>query len=240
MHHKEFLETQYLEGTLLSRAHRPARVEFSLDYILARHARETSRESQSHRSPVEHHDITTIAALPTALPNPVSVWQKVKQAAITSGDYEGTELIDVPMSGGWESEDRTIAIYPVIRGNGTASDKHTPFQWPVLSELHQLVAKHSLSSTAIANMLRFLTTKEDNDNEDCQKVIELLRNENPSLNELINACAKVGSNSHNMTMLADSIAASVKIRRCKETKVSGQQVNLKYFGPRLLVIRGPI
>lgn len=137
-----------------------ARVEFSLDYIPARDTRETSRESQSHRSPVEHHNIATIAALPTALPDPVNVWQKVKQAAIASGDYEGAELIDVPMSGGWDSEDRTVTVYPVIRGNRTTPYKCTPFQWPILSELHQLADKHGLGSTAVANMLRFLTTKE--------------------------------------------------------------------------------
>lgn len=87
------------------------------------------------------------------------VWQKVKQAAIASGDCEGADLIDVPKLGDWEPEDRTVAIYPIIRSNRT-TDKYTLFQWPVLSELHQLVAKHGLGSTAITNMLRLLTTQE--------------------------------------------------------------------------------
>lgn len=64
-----------------------------------------------------------------------------------------------PCRGGWEPEDGTLGVYPVIRGNRTTSDKYTPFQWPVLSKPRQLVAKHSLGSTAVANMLRFLTTE---------------------------------------------------------------------------------
>ncbi|TRZ07061.1 hypothetical protein HGM15179_020046 [Zosterops borbonicus] len=85
-------------------------LEQSLEYIPARDARETIRESQSHHPPVEHHDIAAIAALPTALPDPVSVWQKVKQVAIASGDYEGAELTDVPMLRGWEPEDECAGL----------------------------------------------------------------------------------------------------------------------------------
>lgn len=51
----------------------------------------------------------------------------------------------------------------------------------------------------------------DNANEDCRKIIELLPNENPSLNELINGCAKAGSRSHNMILLGNSIAAAVRV-----------------------------
>ncbi|TRZ07062.1 hypothetical protein HGM15179_020045 [Zosterops borbonicus] len=127
-------------------------LELSLECIPARDAKEISRESQSHRPPAEHN-VATIAALPAALPNPVSIWQKVKQVAIASEFYEGAELIDVPMSGGWELEDGTVAIYPVIRGNGSTPDKYNLFQWSVLSELCQLMAKHGLGSTAVANML---------------------------------------------------------------------------------------
>lgn len=56
-----------------------------------------------------------------------------------------------------------------------------------------------------------LQLAKDNANEDCQKVIELIPNENPSLNDLINACAKVRSDTHKMTMLADSITPIVKV-----------------------------
>lgn len=44
-----------------------------------------------------------------------------------------------------------------------------------------------------------------------QRVIKLLPDENPSLNYLINACAKVGSNAHNMTTSAESVAAAIKL-----------------------------
>ncbi|RMC21659.1 hypothetical protein DUI87_02527 [Hirundo rustica rustica] len=135
-------------------------LEFSLDYIPARDTRDTSRESQNHCPSAEHCNITAITALPTSLPDPVWVWQKVKQLTIASVDYEGAELIDVPMSGGWKPQHRTVAVYAVIRGNRTTPDKYTHFQWPVLSELHQLVAKHGLGSTAVANMLQFQTPEE--------------------------------------------------------------------------------
>lgn len=127
-------------------------LDLSLECIPARDTRKTSRESKSHYPPVEHHDVAAIAALLAALPNSVSIWQKVKQALV-SGDCKGEELIDVLMLGAWEPEDRTVAIYPIIRGNQTTPDKYILFQWPVLSELCQLVAKCSLGSTPNANML---------------------------------------------------------------------------------------
>lgn len=119
-----------------------------------------ARDTRYHRPPAEHHDNTTVVLLLTVLPDPASVWEKAKLAAVISGDYEGAELINVPISGDGEPEDETPGAYPVIRGNGTSSDKYTPFQWPALSELCQLVAKHGLGSTAVANMLQFLTTEE--------------------------------------------------------------------------------
>lgn len=61
------------------------------------------------------------------------------------------------------------------------------------------------------NKLLILLLARDNAHEDCWKVIELLHNENPSQNELINASAKVGYNYHSMAVLADSIAATVKV-----------------------------
>ncbi|RMC03071.1 hypothetical protein DUI87_20264 [Hirundo rustica rustica] len=124
-------------------------LEFSLDCILARDTRYTSKESQSHHPAAKHRNMATITALPTALPSPVSVWQKVNLAAMASGDYERAELIDVPTSGGWEPEDGTVAVYPVIRGNRTTPDKYTPFQQPVLSELHQLANMLFLASEAV-------------------------------------------------------------------------------------------
>lgn len=94
-----------------------------------------------------------------ALPDPISVWQKVKQAAIVSGSYKGAEKIDVPMLGSWELEKGTTAVYPIVRGSENLPDKYIPFQWPVLSELCQLVVKHKLGLPAVANTLCFLTTE---------------------------------------------------------------------------------
>lgn len=51
----------------------------------------------------------------------------------------------------------------------------------------------------------------NNANEDCWKIMELLPNKNPSLDKMIDACAKVGSDSHNMSLQADSIADPVKV-----------------------------
>lgn len=112
-----------------------------------------ARDRRDHHPPAEHHNNTTVVLLLTALPDPSSVWEKVKLAAIMSGDYEGAELIQVPMLDGWEPEEETPGAYPGVRGNGTSSDKYTHFQWPALSELRQLVAKHGLGSTEVANML---------------------------------------------------------------------------------------
>lgn len=98
-------------------------LELSLDCILARDMRDTSKESQSQCASVKHCNIATITAVLTALPDLVSIWQKVNLAAIVRGNYEGAELTDVPMSGTWELEERTVAVYPIIRGNGTTPDK---------------------------------------------------------------------------------------------------------------------
>lgn len=53
-----------------------------------------------------------------------------------------------------------VEVYPVLRGSGAVPNKYTPFKWPVLSKLQQLVAKHGLGSPAVVNMLQFLTTEE--------------------------------------------------------------------------------
>lgn len=75
-----------------------------------------------------------------------------------------------------------------------------------------------------------LQLAKDNANEDCWRIIELLPNENPSPDEMINACTKVRSNSHNMSLLADSVAAAVKLTpRCYRC---GQQDHLKVNCPR--------
>lgn len=70
--------------------------------------------------------------------------------------------------------------------------------------------KKQITNIEARNQLILQLTK-DNANEDCQKIIELLPNENLSLNEMINACAKVGSQSHNAALLANSIVIAVKL-----------------------------
>lgn len=79
--------------------------------------------------------------------------------AVVSGDYEAAEKIDMPMSDDWEPGAGTIKVYPVLRGNRTVPGKYTPFQWPVLFELHRLVARYGLGSP-VANLLPFLSTEE--------------------------------------------------------------------------------
>lgn len=95
-----------------------------------------------------------------AVPDSVSVWRQVKQAVVTSRVFESADKIDVPVSGGCETEDGVVGAHPVLRGSRTMPDQYTPFQWPVVSELQQLTTKHGLESPAIANMLRFLTAEE--------------------------------------------------------------------------------
>lgn len=53
-----------------------------------------------------------------------------------------------------------------------------------------------------------------NANEDCKKAIDLLPERNPSLDEMIDACADVGTVSFEMTMLADYLAAALRSYEC--------------------------
>ncbi|XP_050830686.1 uncharacterized protein LOC108964007 [Serinus canaria] len=48
-----------------------------------------------------------------------------------------------------------------------------------------------------------------NANEDCKKAIDLLPRRNPSLDEMIDACAEVGTVSYEMTLLVSSLAAAL-------------------------------
>lgn len=132
-------------------------LEVPVEYTLAR-----ATESQRHHFSADLRDKAIISILPTAVPNPISVWHQLKLAAITSGDYEAAEVIDVLLSGSREPEYGTTEAYPVIRGSGKAPDNYTPFQWPALSQLSQFVAKYSLGSPAVVNILWFLTTEEIN------------------------------------------------------------------------------
>ncbi|KAL2303205.1 hypothetical protein Nmel_010669, partial [Mimus melanotis] len=72
-----------------------------------------------------------------------------------------------------------------------------------------------------------LQSARDNAIEDCRKIIDALPKENPSLGHMINPCAKVGTSSHNMGMLANIITASVK--STPQCYKSGQQGHLKRF-----------
>lgn len=49
----------------------------------------------------------------------------------------------------------------------------------------------------------------DNANEECRKAIDLLPMKKPSLNDMINACAKIGTAQHQMAMLTESVTTAV-------------------------------
>lgn len=107
-------------------------LQYSLEYMPARDLSDASRESQSP-FPLQN---TSNSRFVADSPAKSCVWQKVKPATITRGDYEGVELIDVSMSEGWVPEDGTLGAYPVIRGMGANPEEYSPFQWPLVSELH--------------------------------------------------------------------------------------------------------
>lgn len=77
---------------------------------------------------------------------------------------------------------------------------------------------------------------QDNPNEDCRKAIYLLSKENLSLEEMINACAKVGTESYNMDLLANSLTSAVRLTlhwyRC------GQQGHRKANCPHKSILLG--
>lgn len=59
-----------------------------------------------------------------------------------------------------------------------------------------------------------LQLAQDNVNQDCKKVIDALPKDNPYLEEMINAFAKVGTGSYNVDLLANSITAAMKLTPC--------------------------
>ncbi|XP_014115482.1 PREDICTED: uncharacterized protein LOC106628616 [Pseudopodoces humilis] len=63
----------------------------------ARDLRDSCGGNLSHRLSAETQE-DAAAALPVATPAPVSVWRQVKQAMILSGDFEGADKIDMPVS----------------------------------------------------------------------------------------------------------------------------------------------
>ncbi|XP_053835419.1 uncharacterized protein LOC128808402 isoform X1 [Vidua macroura] len=67
-----------------------------------------------------------------------------------------------------------------------------------------------------AKNLLILSLARDNANEDCKKAIDLLRRKNPSLDEMIDACAEVGTVSYKMfaDLLGDSLAATLRSYQC--------------------------
>lgn len=65
-----------------------------------------------------------------------------------------------------------------------------------------------------AKHLLILALARSNANEDCKKAIDLLPGRNPSLDEMIDACAEVGTLSYKMTVLADSLAAALRSCEC--------------------------
>lgn len=83
--------------------------------------------------------------------------------------------------------------------------------------------------------LLILRLARDNANEDCRKIIDALPKENLSLEDMINACAKVGTMSHSMDMLANAMAAAMKTfhkqtLRCYKCEQQGHMKVNPYHG----------
>lgn len=73
-----------------------------------------------------------------------------------------------------------------------------------------------------AKNLLILQLARDNVNDECRKAIDLLPKENPTLEEMINTCAKVGNVSHQITMLAESLVTVAKVTsRCSPCRQQG-------------------
>lgn len=66
----------------------------------------------------------------------------------------------------------------------------------------------------VAKNLLILTLARSNANEDCKKAIDLLPERNPSLDEMMDACAHVGTASYKMAVLADCLAAALRSCVC--------------------------
>lgn len=66
----------------------------------------------------------------------------------------------------------------------------------------------------VAKNLLILPLARSNANEDCKKAIDLLPERNPSLDEMMDACAHVGTESYKMTVLADCLAAALRSCVC--------------------------
>lgn len=62
--------------------------------------------------------------------------------------------------------------------------------------------------------LLILALARNNANQDCKKAIDLLPGGNPSLDEMIDACAELETVSYKMTVLADALAAALRSCEC--------------------------
>ena len=58
----------------------------------------------------------------------------------------------------------------------------------------------------------------ENANADCRKVLKSLRNADPSITDLIKACQDVGTESHKMALLADSLATQLDAGTAQKVK----------------------
>lgn len=77
-----------------------------------------------------------------------------------------------------------------------------------IEQLQDAMKKQIANRKARSQLI--LQLAQDNANEDCRKIIDALPKENPSLEDMINACPKVVTGSHNMDMFANTITAAVK------------------------------
>ncbi|PKU30185.1 endogenous retrovirus group k member 5 gag poly [Limosa lapponica baueri] len=51
----------------------------------------------------------------------------------------------------------------------------------------------------------------ENDNADCHKVLQSIKNANPSITDMIKACQDIGTESHKITLLADALSTYLSV-----------------------------
>lgn len=58
----------------------------------------------------------------------------------------------------------------------------------------------------------------ENANADCQKILQPLKNADPSITDMIKACQDVDTKSHKMALIADMLAAQLHVGTAQKMK----------------------
>ncbi|KAJ7423429.1 hypothetical protein BTVI_09727 [Pitangus sulphuratus] len=96
-------------------------------------------------------------------------------------------------------------------------EPYLPFVERLLAAIEKQVYDASLREVLVKQLAR------DNANADCQKIIDALPGD-PSLDDMVQACSKVGSVDHKMTALANAMAAVTTTgHRCASCSKKGYQ-----------------